>query len=158
MSETVSAKFAAGSRNFLASGYRAITIMPMMRGSEAIGALSVVRLAPGPLSEKTAGGVKNVRRAGRHRHREYKALNELRETLDRQMATSEVLGVISSSPGELQPVFDAMLQCHTYLRSNIGQLVPVQRGRVPRRGRAWKFLLCRLVAAGARLEYAHRSA
>ncbi len=48
MSE-VSAKSAAGKRNFLASGYRAIMIMPMMRGSEAIGALSVVRLAPGPL-------------------------------------------------------------------------------------------------------------
>jgi GAF domain len=45
-------EFAAGSRNFLASGYRAVTIMPMIRGSEAIGALSVVRLAPGPLSDK----------------------------------------------------------------------------------------------------------
>ncbi|MEA3193783.1 MAG: hypothetical protein QOD26_2116 [Betaproteobacteria bacterium] len=43
---------AAGGRNFLASGYRAITIMPMMHGEQAIGALSVVRLAPGPLSGK----------------------------------------------------------------------------------------------------------
>ena len=33
-----------GRKNFLTSGYRAITIMPMMRGGEAIGLLSVVRL------------------------------------------------------------------------------------------------------------------
>ena len=42
----------AGGKLFLQSGYRAITIMPMLRGDEAIGALSVVRMAPGLLSEK----------------------------------------------------------------------------------------------------------
>jgi class 3 adenylate cyclase len=46
------AEFAAGGQNFLTSGNRAITIMPMMRGDEAIGLLSVVRLVPGPLADK----------------------------------------------------------------------------------------------------------
>ena len=45
-------ELAIGIRNFEKSGYRAVTIMPMLRGDAAIGALSVVRVAPGPLSEK----------------------------------------------------------------------------------------------------------
>ena len=119
----VSAKFAAGSRNFLASGYRAITIMPMMRGSEAIGALSVARLAPGPLSERQLAVLRTFAAQAVIAIDNTRLLNELRETLDRQMATSEVLGVISSSPGELQPVFDAMLQNATRIcEATLGSL------------------------------------
>ena len=109
-------EFAAGARNFLTSGYRAITIMPMMRRNEAIGLLSVVRRTPGPLSDKQIEilrtfaaqaviAIENTRLLSELRQR----TDDLTESLEQQTATSEVLRVISSSPGELEPVFQAML-------------------------------------------------
>ena len=45
-------ELATGQQNFLASGFRAVTMMPMLRGDAAIGVLSVVRMEPGPLTDK----------------------------------------------------------------------------------------------------------
>lgn len=45
-------KNTAGAKNFLATGYRAVTMMPMLRDGKAIGVLSVVRIDPGPLSDQ----------------------------------------------------------------------------------------------------------
>ena len=103
-------EFAAGSRNFLASGYLAITIMPMMRGSEAIGALSVVRVAPGPLSDKHLAVLRTFAAQAIIAIENARLINELRASLEQQTATSEVLQVISSSPGQLEPVFNEMLE------------------------------------------------
>ena len=51
-------ELAVGAKNFLVTGYRALTIMPMMRGRTAIGTLSVVRLAPGKLSDRQVAALK----------------------------------------------------------------------------------------------------
>ena len=110
------AELSAGARNFLTSGYRAITITPMMRRNEAIGLLSVVRRTPGPLSDKQLAVLRTFAAQAVIAIENARLLNELRqrtddltESLEQQTATSEVLGVISSSPGELTPVFNSML-------------------------------------------------
>ena len=104
------ADLAVGAKNFLRSGYRAVTIVPLMRGDQAIGALSVVRVAPGPLSDKQLATLKTCADQAIIAIENTRLLNELRESLERQTATSEVLKVISTSPGDLQPVFSAILE------------------------------------------------
>jgi GAF domain-containing protein len=104
------AEWAAGARNFLASGYRAQTVVPMMRGAAAIGTVNVVRRRPGPLSDKQRELLRIFANQAVIAIENTRLFNELRESLEQQTATSEVLGVISSSPGGLEPVFQVMLQ------------------------------------------------
>jgi two-component system, NtrC family, sensor kinase len=89
----------------------------MIRGKTAIGAISVVRAAPGPLSEKQRELLKTFAAQAVIAIENTRLLNELRqrtddlsESLQQQTATTDVLKVISSSPGELEPVFNAMLE------------------------------------------------
>ena len=109
-------ELAPGAQYFLTTGYRAITIMPMMRGDEAIGALSVVRAAPGPLSDKQIAILKTFANQALIAIENTRLLNELRqrtddlsESLEQQTAAAEVLKIISTSPGDMTPVFEAML-------------------------------------------------
>jgi two-component system NtrC family sensor kinase len=88
--ENAPAELETGARNFLASGYRAVTIMPMMRGDVAIGTLSVVRLAPGPLSDKQLAVLKTFAAQAVIAIENTRLLNELRESLQQQTATSQV--------------------------------------------------------------------
>src|SRR5262245_29535572 len=110
-------ELAAGAKNFLPSGYRAVTVMPLMRGRTAIGTLSVVRLAPGKLSDRQVAAlrtyadqaviaIENTRLLNELRHR----TDDLSESLEQQTATSDILKVISGTPGELEPVFQAILE------------------------------------------------
>ena len=103
-------ELAVGAKNFLPSGYRAVTIMPMMRGHTAIGTISVVRLAPGKLSKRQVAALKTYADQAVIAIENTRLLSELRESLQQQTATANVLKVISSSPGDLAPVFETMLE------------------------------------------------
>ena len=90
-------------------GYRSVLGVPLLGKGGVIGAIFVAKVVPQPFSGKQIELVTNFAAQAVIAIENTRLLNELRQSLEQQTATSEVLGVISSSPGELEVVFDAML-------------------------------------------------
>jgi GAF domain-containing protein len=97
-------------------GFRAVLAAPLLREGNTVGVIFVARTVPQPFTAKQIElvttfadqaviAIENVRLFEEVQARS----RELAESLEQQTATSEVLSVISSSPGELEPVFQAML-------------------------------------------------
>jgi GAF domain-containing protein len=114
-----------GSRTFArAVGGRSQIVVPLLREEQAVGAIALLRVEPGlfpegelallkTFADQAVIAIENVRLFTELQEKN-KALTQahaqVTESLEQQTATSEILSVISSSPTDEQPVFDAIVQ------------------------------------------------
>ncbi|MBR0784139.1 GAF domain-containing protein [Bradyrhizobium iriomotense] len=114
-------------------GFRSMLFTPLMSNGVPIGLITVTRVETGSFADHHVQLLQTFADQAVIAIENARLFNETREALERQTATSEVLQVISSSPGGLGPVFEAMLENAVRIcRASFGTLLLYEGDRLRR--------------------------
>jgi len=91
------------------AGYHSALGVPILRGSEVVGVIGVVRTTVRPFGERETKLLQTFADQAAIAIENVRLFNETQAALERQTGISEILSVISAHPSEIQPVFDAIV-------------------------------------------------